>query len=219
MHAPQIIMIVLIAFDFLYVSIRDGESRPNFNVVHKISFQKPFGDSLSEPFVEIIDSIRERDSKLSLIYAKNKIDYLLKFTEEIEDMTTDNKNIQKIMKKKYPDQESMLSSSWIDVMRQRKGLWKEPEIEEAKKEAKKDKSVSDHLFFYNSAIHVRTAENQDTNIKKHILQIIRSETVVSMAGIINHLERRAYERTMEFDYNLVPEILEEFKDKGYITKT
>ena len=40
-----------------------------------------------------------------------------------------------------------------------------------------------------------------------------------MAGIINHLERRAYERTLEFDYNLVPEILEEFKDKGYITKT
>ena len=130
--------------------------------------------------------------------------------------TKDYKYIQKIMKKKYPEQESMFSLSWLETMRQRKELWIVPEtkVEETKVQVKK---AIDHLYFYNSAIHVRTAENQDSNFKKHILQIIRNETVISMAGIINALERRAHERTLEFDYNEVPEILEEFKDKGYIT--
>ena len=208
--------------NYLEFNDKQGEKLKNysiFNVLYKISVQKPFGDSTSEPFQEILDIIREKDSKLSLIYAKNTIDYLLKFTNEIEGMDADNKNLQKIMKKKYPDQENMFSLNWIEVMRLRKGLWKKPEIEEAKEEVKEKKPKTDHLFFYNSAIHVRTAENQDTLIKKSILQIIRSETVVSIAGIINQLEHRAYERTLEFDYNLVPEILEEFKDKGYITIT
>ncbi len=191
-----------------------------FNVLYKISVQKPFGDSLSETFEEILNSIRENDSKLSFIYAKNKVDYLLKFTEEIEGMDTkDHKHIQKIMKKKYPEHESMFSSRWIDTMHQRKELWIEPETEESKEVVKKVELAKDHLYFYNSAIHVRTAENQDTDLKKHILQIIRSETVVSIAGIINDLEKRAYERTLEFDYNLVPEILDGFKDKGFITIT
>jgi len=207
---------------YLEFNDKQGDKLKNysiFNVLYKISVQKPFGDSLSEPFETILNTIREKDTKISFIYAKNKVDYLLKFTEEIEGMTGDNKSIQKIMKKKYPDQEEMFSSSWINIMRQRKGLWIDPEIEAAKTEVKKEKKVVDHLYFYNSAIHVRTAENQDSVIKKHILQIIRGETVVSMAGIINHLENRAYERTLEFDYNQVPEILEEFKDKGYITIT
>ncbi len=191
-----------------------------FNVLYKISVQKPFGDSLSEPFDEILESIREADSKLQLIYAKNKVDYLLKFTNEIEAMDTkDYKTIQKTMKKKYPDQESMFSSKWIEIIHQRKGLWVEPEVVETKEEAKEAKVASDRLYFYNSAIHVRTAENQETDLKKHVLQIIRNETVVSIAGIINDLEKRAYERSLEFDYNLVPVILEEFKDKGYITIT
>ncbi|QEE16462.1 hypothetical protein DSAG12_02292 [Promethearchaeum syntrophicum] len=191
-----------------------------FNVLYKISVQKPFGDSSSEAFQEVLDSLREKDSKLSLIYAKNTIDYILKFTDEFESMNTDDKNFQKIMKKKYPDQENLFSFRWIEVMHLRKDLWKEPEAKsETKAEAKAEKPKIDHLYFYNSAIHVRTAENQDTDIKKHVLQIIRGETVVSMAGIINHLEKRAYERTLEFDYNLVPDILEEFKDKGYITIT
>jgi len=190
-----------------------------FNVLYKISVRKPFGDSLSEPFEDILNSVRENDSKLSFIYAKNKIDYILKFTEEIEGMSGDIKSIQKILKKKYPDQEDMFASKWIDTMRQRKGLWIKPETPESKEAVKKEKAAVDHLYFYNSSIHVRTAENQDTDLKKHILQIIRSETVVSMAGIINGLENRARERTLELDYNLVPEILEEFKGKGYITIT
>ncbi len=140
------------------------------------------------------------------------------------DNVKDYKAIQKSLKKKYPDQESMFASKWIDLMRLRKELWIVPEEEKPKEEKvkekeKKEKPAEDHLYFYNSAIHVRTAENQDTILKKSILQIIRNETVVSMAGIIHDLEKRAYERSLDFDYNLVPEILEEFKDKGYITIT
>ena len=209
--------------NYLEYNEKHGEKLKNysvFNVLYKISVQKPFGDSLSEPFEDIINSIRDSDSKLKFIYAKNSVDYLLKFTEEIEEMGGDNKSIQKVMKKKYPEQENMFSSRWIDTMRQRKELWVVPgtktEVKGAKEEVKK---ATDHLYFYNSAIHVRTAENQDTDLKKHILQIIRNETVVSIAGIINELEHRAYERTLDFDYNLLPEILEGFKDKGYITIT
>jgi len=209
--------------NYLEYNEKFGEKLKNhsvFNVLYKISVQKPFGDSASENFEEILNSIRENDSKLSFIYAKNKVDYLLKFTDEIEEMNVkDYKNIQKTMKKKYPEQENMFSSKWIDTMRQRRELWIEPEAEESKEIVKKVEPAKDHLYFYNSVIHVRTAENQDTDLKKHILQIIRNETVVSIAGIINELEKRAYERTLEFDYNLVPEILEEFKDKSYITIT
>ncbi len=207
--------------NYLEYNEKYGEKLKNysvFNVLYKISVQKPFGDSLSEPFEDIINSIRENDSKLTFIYAKNKVDYLLKFTEEIEIKTGDNKNIQKIMKKKYPDQENMFALRWIETMHQRKKLWIVPETE-VKEAETKVKKAADHLYFYNSAIHVRTAENQDTDLKKHTLQIIRNETVVSMAGIINQLESRAYERTLDFDYNLVPEILDGFKDKGYITIT
>lgn len=209
--------------NYLEYTEKFGEKLKNhsvFNVLYKISVQKPFGDSFSEPFEEILDVVRENDSKLSFIYAKNKMDYLVKFTDEIEEMDLkDYKNIQKTMKKNYPEQESMFSSKWIDTMRQRKELWIEPETEVKKAEDEVKKIAKDHLYFYNSAIHVRTAENQDTDLKKHILQIIRSETVVSMAGIINGLENRARERTLEFDYNLIPEILEDFKDKGHITIT
>ena len=208
---------------YLEFNDKQGDKLKNysiFNVLYKISVQKPFGDSLSEPFEVILNELT--DSKLSFIYAKNKIDYLLKFTEEIEAMNIkdykDNKNLQKIMKKKYPDQESMFSIKWLETMRQRKELWIEPEPEVKEEEVQVKKTI-DHLYFYNSAIHVRTAENQDTELKKHILQIVRSETVVSMAGIINQLESRAYERSLEFDYNLVPEILDDYKDKGYITIT
>ena len=208
---------------YLEFNDKQGEKLKNysiFNVLYKISVQKPFGDSLSEPFEAVLDAIREKNSKLTFIYAKNIIDYVQKFTKEIEEMSIkdykDNKNLQKIMKKKYPDQESLFSLRWLETMRQRKELWIEPEAE-VKKEEVKAKKVDDHLYFYNSAIHVRTAENQDSELKKHILQIIRSETVISIAGIINALEHRAHERTLEFDYNLVPEILAEFKDKGYIT--
>jgi len=206
---------------YLEFNDKQGEKLKNysiFNVLYKISVQKPFGDSSSEAFQEVLDSIREKDSKISLIYAKNTIDYILKFADEFESMNTDDKNFQKIMKKKYPDQENLYSFRWIEVLHLRKELWKEPEPE-VKEEVKAEKPKTDHLYFYNSAIHVRTAENQDTNIKKHVLQIIRSEAVVSIAGIINQLEKRAYERTLEFDYNSVPDILEEFKDKGYITIT
>jgi hypothetical protein len=185
-----------------------------FNVLYKISVQKPFGDSFSEPFEDILKPLRENDSKLSLIYAKNNIDYLLKFTDEIEGMNTkDYKNIQKIMNKKYPEQEDMFSSKWIDTMLQRKELWIEPGTKEAMKKAK---DAKEHLYFYNSGNHIRTAENQDTEQKKNILQIIRAENVISLAGIVNRLKKRANEQTLVFDYNIVPEILEEYIDKGYI---
>jgi len=220
---------VLTPPNYLEYNLKQGDKLKNYtvyNVLYKISVQKPFVDSYSEPLEEILESLRENDSKLSFIYAKNKIDYLQKFTDEIEamDNVKDYKAIQKSLKKKYPDQESMFASKWIDLMRLRKELWIVPEEEKPKEEKvkekeKKEKPAEDHLYFYNSAIHVRTAENQDTILKKSILQIIRNETVVSMAGIIHDLEKRAYERSLDFDYNLVPEILEEFKDKGYITIT
>lgn len=219
-----------------------------YNIIYKISVQKPFLDSVSESFEHVLDFLRKESSKLQFIFAKNFIDYLFKFSEEIdkmEEMKTDK--LIKLMKKKYPEHVSVFTPQWIHLMKQRKELWITPELEgeikrdkaekvknivkdslfyiepdsEAKIEPDKVKKVKkiekNSLFYYNSEIHVRTAENQDTLLKKSILQIIRKDVVISMKGIIHELEKRAYERSLEFDYNLLPKIIEEFMEKGYIT--
>ena len=194
-----------------------------YNVIYKLSVQKPFGDSDSEPFEEIIKLLTSGSSQIQMIYAKNFIDYLLKFHEELKTLKDEkNDKIIKILKKKYPKQENILTSDMINILRTKiefKETYTETgEITKEKVLAKVEEDLKGAMFIYNEKISIRQAENLPNLTEKNTLRTLRKNKCMSIDGIIDELEIMEHEMVIEIEFSRVPEILDGFVLKGFIEK-
>ncbi len=91
-----------------------------YNLVYKISVQKPFLDSKSEPLQKSLYELCLKNSKMEFMQCRNKFDYLIKFSKEIIYFPCIGKvKLAKIMKKKYPEHKELFSNENISLMRDR----------------------------------------------------------------------------------------------------
>lgn len=194
-----------------------------YNVPFKLSVRKPFGDSSSEPFEAIIDILKKGSHRIQIIYAKNAIDYLLKFSMEVSEFLGEKPDkILKMMKKRYPDQEAILTPSLMTVIRRREEyISSHLETGELKPEnivENVSSQLTGFLFMYNDSTHIRQAESLPTLTEKLTLKIIRRLKAVSIDKIIDELKIVERERVEDIEYSLLPEILDGFVGKHYIEK-
>ena len=194
-----------------------------YNVPFKLSVRKPFGDSSSEPFDAIMNILKKGSHRIQIIYAKNAIDYLLKFSEEIGEFQGEKiDKIIKTMKKRYPDQGNILIPSLMTVIRRREEyISSHLETGELKPEniiENVSSQLSGFLFMYNDSTHIRQAESLPTLTEKLTLKTIRQLKAVSIDKILDELKIMEREMVIEIEYSLLPEILDGFVEKHYIEK-
>ncbi|MHA1745818.1 MAG: hypothetical protein ACTSWW_07450 [Promethearchaeota archaeon] len=194
-----------------------------YNVPFKLSVRKPFGDSSSEPFTAIIDILKKGSHRIQIIYAKNAVDYLRKFSEEISEFRGEKiEKVIKTMKKRYPDQAEILTPSLMTVIQRREEyISSHLETGELKQEnivENVSSQLSGFLFMYNDSTHIRQAESLPTLTEKLTLKIIRRLKAVSIDKIIDELKIMELEQVIEIEYTLLPEILDSFIAKHYIEK-
>ncbi len=112
-----------------------------FNVIYKLSVSKPFLDSDAEAFDQLMELVKKPPFKIQSIYAKNFIDYLRKFSDDIAEMDYEKiEKVQKFLKKEDSKHSNMYSSDLIGVMRRRKlfkKFWKRVSVGKQKKEKMK----------------------------------------------------------------------------------
>lgn len=192
-----------------------------FNVIYNLSVYKPFGDSDAEPLEGIMKMLMKGSIKLQVIYTKNYIDYLRKFSNEIKDM--ENEKIDKVIKflKKSDEQhQDMFTSAMIGVMRRRNDFKiTHLEVGDSSEEdilKMVHKKLEGKLFLYNEKTHIRQAENLPNITEKHTLRLLRKNGNMSIDKIVSELLNIAHQRLIEFELHKLPEILEEFSKKGFI---
>ncbi|MHA1602309.1 MAG: hypothetical protein ACTSVU_09185 [Promethearchaeota archaeon] len=193
-----------------------------YNLPFKLSVVKPFGDSNSEPLSEILTILKSGPFKLQIIYAKNFIDYLRKFADDISN-EYENQRADKIikgLKKKYPQQASYLNLPIIELLHRKNRFqmihMKPDELSEDDIVKNVTKLLSGKLFLYNDKTHIRQAENLPSITEKLTLKLLRHNKAMSIENIISELENSEHEMSITMDYASLPDIIKEFVRRGYI---
>jgi hypothetical protein len=210
-----------------FLKYKEKNKIPNgitvYNVTFKLSVIKPFSDSDSEPFEAMINILKEGPNKLQVIYAKNFMDYMRRFSEEIITHPMEQTlQISKLLKKKYPDHEDKFSQDLIRLMRKRNNFRLMHD-----KMGKIDSKpmidlIKDHLsgknYIYNEKIPVvhLLRKLYSSEIERHALKIIRTAKKMNIDQLIDGLLEREKELEMHFDFSKLPEVMHDFLDSNYI---
>ncbi len=201
-----------------------------YNVAYKISVSKPFVDSHSEPLDIFFDIIKNTAPKLQIVYAKNFIDYLIKFSEEMEPMLEEKSDkIIKYFKKEYPKQENYFTQPLILMIKDRQQRVKErksiikalPTTEPAIVKAEAQDFSDTSLYYYNADIVKNTigkAEMLTDPLEKLALQTMRHEKTASLKKLMDEMEKSAADVNFAIDWNKIPDIIENFLKNSYIMK-
>ena len=201
-----------------------------YNVAFKISVSKPFVDSHSEPLQTLFDIIKSTDPKLQVVYAKNFLDYLLKFSEEMEPMLEDKSDkIIKYFKKTYPKYENYFTQPLILMIKDRQERVKErksivkalPIAEHAVVKAEAQDFSDTSLYYYNADIVKSTigkVEMLTDPLEKLALQTMRHEKTASLKKLMDEMEKSATDVNYTIDWNKIPDIIENFLKNNYIMK-
>lgn len=91
-----------------------------YNLAYNISVKKPFGDSESEPFNDIINMLKTGKIKLQQVLAKNYLDYLNKFVESFR--AYENEKIDKViknLKKDFANQQNMITPATVSLLKKK----------------------------------------------------------------------------------------------------
>ncbi len=91
-----------------------------YNCVFKLSVRKPFNDSETESFNDILKILKAGKFKVQRVLAKNFIDYLLKFAEILQPLKNEKPDkIIKKLKKDFANQQNMITPEIISLIQKR----------------------------------------------------------------------------------------------------
>lgn len=185
-----------------------------YNLAYKISVQKPFLDSKSEPLQNRLYELCLKNSKMEFVLCKNKFDYLAKFSKEINDFPgTDKAKLAKIMKKKYPEHEDLFSIENIALMRDRLNfthLLSFPDL---------DPSASiGPIFIWNEAMDKSKIEGVSNVIEKLCLNAIQQNQEISVYDLELELQKFAVVKMAKISANSLIELLNKYCKKNWLTK-
>ncbi len=192
-----------------------------YNVIYKLSVYKPFGDSDAEPLEDLMSMLLKKPIKLQAIYAKNYIDYLRKFSNDIKDM--EDEKIDKVIKflKKSGDQhQEMYTSALIGVMRRRN----ESRIIHLKVEDSSEddivkmvrKKLEGKLLIYDESTYINQAENLPTLTGQHTLRLLRKNGTMLFEDLFEELSHISQVMSVNFEFHKLLDILTDFTESGYI---
>lgn len=194
-----------------------------YNVPFKLSVTKPFGETESESFDKILQILKDGPHKLQIIYAKNYIDYLRKFSEEVIDYPVEETiKISKILKKRHPDHEDKFNPELIRVMRKRNNFRlmhnKSGEIEAKPMIELVEEHLSGNIYIYNESIPVVHLLRREygSEIERYALKIIRLGKKMDIKKLIQKLQAKEKELNQHFDYSKLPEIMNDFIDQKFV---
>ncbi len=194
-----------------------------YNCPFKLSVTKPFGDTDSESFSKILKILKEGPHKLQIIYAKNFIDYLRKFSEEVIDYPVEETiKISRIMKKRHPDHDEKFDPELIRVMRKRNNFRlmhnKSGEIESKPMIELVSEHLSGNSYIYNEKIPVVHLLRREygSDIEKYALKILRLGKKMNINSLIGQLQDKEKELKQHFDYSKLPEIMSDFVDQKFV---
>jgi hypothetical protein len=91
-----------------------------YNAAVNPPLRKPFAYEESEPLGEVVRILKSGAFKLQRVFAKNFIDYLKKFSAEVQSMGKEKEDkIIKKLKKDHPNHENMFTPALLAIMRKR----------------------------------------------------------------------------------------------------
>ena len=203
--------------DFLQYSQEHPENIKHFtiyNLVYKLSVQKPFLDHQSEPLQNRLQELCIKNSKMELIQCKNKFDYLSKYSEIIMDYPgTDNARLEKIMKKQYPDHKELFSQDNIAIMRDRLNfthLLSFPDLNPT--------SSIGPIYIWNDSIDLSQLKTISNVIEKLCLTAIHEQQEIPALDLINNLQKFAIVKMAKLTPKSLISLLKKYIKKGWVIK-
>ncbi|QEE16936.2 hypothetical protein DSAG12_02767 [Promethearchaeum syntrophicum] len=183
-----------------------------YNLVYKLSVNKPFLDSQSEPFQKNIRELCYTNAELNLNQCRIKFEKLTKFSDKILDYPeTKSEKLAEIMKKKYPENKVVFTGENISLMRERlkfNHFYSYPDL----------RSSVGPIYIWNDSIEKSDINAISNVIEKLCLNVIYEHHKISTIDLLGHLQKFAIAKMAKLNQNSLIELLQKYIEKAWLIK-